>query len=283
MKNLSCFECLEESISRFIMSVQNLNAIEKINEESENKPSNESFFDGRSSQGAHLKYLRKKNGFTLETLANIMDVSISYLSRLESGSRRLNPELVAKFAEAFNCDVNEFTADMDKPFTYPMAEAEAAKNKRASKRTSFVDPFRITYLKRDVPAYVLSNEGDGKLFLKRTAPHEWLFRPIEFLDKTVFAILCKDNFKPYFSEKGILYVNGDTNFSPENNVLVCRDNGQVVLKKVWAVTPNSLQLCDYNEIYNLKSGIADSSKLENISRDNLGEIYKIVGYSDFNI
>ena len=202
---------------------------------------------------------------------------------METGARRLNQELVAKFAEDYNCDVNEFTKDMDKPFTYPMAEAEVAKNKRTSRRISLVDPFRITYLKRDIPAHILTDEGEGKLFLKRTAPCEWLFRPIELLDKTVFAILCKGNFKPYFSERGVLYVSGDVNFSPENNVLVCRDNGQVILKKVWAVTPNSLQLCDYNEIYNLKSGIADSSKLENISRDNLGEIYKIVGYSDFNI
>lgn len=265
------------------MSVQNLNAIEEINDENEIETSNVTSFEDHYSQGEHLKYLRKKNGFTLEALANIMDVSISYLSRLESGSRRLNPDLAAKFAEAFGCDVDEVAKDLDKPYTYPIASAGTIRNRRQSRRTGFLDPFKATYLKKDVPAYVLTKDGDGKLFLKRTAPHEWLYRPVELIEKTVFAVLCKDNFKPYFSEKGVLYVNGDTNFAPENNVLVCRNNGQVVLKKVWGVTPNSLQLCDYNEIYNLKAGVIDSPELENISRDNLGEIYKVVGYSDFNI
>ncbi|MDR0753696.1 MAG: helix-turn-helix transcriptional regulator, partial [Holosporaceae bacterium] len=38
----------------------------------------------------HLKYLRKRSGYTLETLSEITSISISYLSRLEAGSRRLN-------------------------------------------------------------------------------------------------------------------------------------------------------------------------------------------------
>ena len=65
---------------------------------------------GRKKKDApmtHLKFLRKKNGYTLETLSQVTNVSISYLSRLESGSRRLNTDLIRRLAHAFRCSPAE--------------------------------------------------------------------------------------------------------------------------------------------------------------------------------
>lgn len=235
---------------------------------------------------SHLKYLRKKSGYTLDSLAKIMDVSISYLSRLESGSRRLNPDLVDKFSKAFNCDKSELSKYMDETYNYPMcSESELPverKNTRKITGCGYYDLYRVSTPKKDVPAYSLTKNESGKTELRRTPPEAWLFRPSALLGKTVFAILCKNDFVPFFSEKGILYVNGDQSFIPEDDIVVCY-NGTVKLKKVWAVTPNTLQICDYDKFTDLKDNKIDMSILENLDKNNLPELYKVVGYSDFKI
>ena len=60
----------------------------------------------------HLKFLRKKDGYTLETLSQVTNVSISYLSRLESGSRRLNTDLIRRLAHAFRCSPAELLQEI---------------------------------------------------------------------------------------------------------------------------------------------------------------------------
>ena len=65
---------------------------------------------GRKKKDApmtHLKYLRKRSGYTLESLADVTNISISYLSRLESGARRLNTDLIRRLSHAFSCDPAE--------------------------------------------------------------------------------------------------------------------------------------------------------------------------------
>ena len=68
----------------------------------------------RKSQSpmTHLKYLRKRSGYTLETLSEITSISISYLSRLESGSRRLNTDLIKRLSHAFGCTPSELLQEL---------------------------------------------------------------------------------------------------------------------------------------------------------------------------
>lgn len=50
-----------------------------------------------------LRDLRLKRGFTLEELAELTTLSPSYLSRLESGSRRLNADILQRIATILGC------------------------------------------------------------------------------------------------------------------------------------------------------------------------------------
>ena len=56
-----------------------------------------------------LEYYRKSNNLSIDELASKTDLSVSYISLLETGKRK-NPSLdtLDKFAEIFKIDVVEF-------------------------------------------------------------------------------------------------------------------------------------------------------------------------------
>lgn len=221
----------------------------------------------------HLKYLRKKNGYTLETLSEITSISISYLSRLESGSRRLNTDLIKRLSHAFGCEPAELLQETSHENKL-IAPVEFSRRRRSEAGRE-----------NSMPLYcVAANENDStKLEIKICSPSEWKYRPIELEDKAdVFAIRADGYFKPYFSESSTLYVEPATNLVPESTVIIL-NHGQIMIKKVWSVTPTSLQLCDISDIETLKHGKAANDKLMEIDRSSLEATYKVVGYSDFDL
>jgi len=58
--------------------------------------------------GAALKVLREKDGFTATDFANQLGISLSYLGDIETGRRRLkrNPALIKKAADLLNVPVS---------------------------------------------------------------------------------------------------------------------------------------------------------------------------------
>lgn len=72
---------------------------------------------GRKSRrkGTHpLKDIRLSRDMTLEELAEASGLSPSYLSRLESGSRRLNVDTINRLSEALKCDPGTLISSTDK-------------------------------------------------------------------------------------------------------------------------------------------------------------------------
>ena len=57
--------------------------------------------------GARLKAIRKTRGFTQEALAEKVDLTPQYLSRLEAGHQSPSVKTVAKLAEALNVELWE--------------------------------------------------------------------------------------------------------------------------------------------------------------------------------
>lgn len=64
-----------------------------------------------SRQATHpLRDIRLSRGFTLEELAELSQLSPSYLSRLESGTRRLNIDTINRLSSALQCSANDLLA-----------------------------------------------------------------------------------------------------------------------------------------------------------------------------
>lgn len=221
----------------------------------------------------HLKYLRKKNGYTLEALSEITSISISYLSRLESGSRRLNTDLIKRLSHAFGCDPAELLQEM------------AHENKLITP-VEFSKKRRIeSGRENSMPLYCIApDENDEtKLTIKICSPAEWKQCPPELANKSdVFAMKAEDYFKPHFSSSSTLYLEPASNLAPES-IVVVMNCGCVMIKKVWSVTPTSLQLCDMGDIELLKQGKLSKDKLLEADRSELDVTYKVVGYADFDL
>ena len=219
----------------------------------------------------HLKYLRKRSGYTLEMLSEITSISISYLSRLESGSRRLNTDLIRRLSHAFGCEPAELLQEVSHD-SHVVTPVEF--NKRRKPENIIRDA--------TMPLYYISDESNGSS-IKQCSPAEWRHRPTELASKSeVIAIKAGSHFSPHFSCSSTLYLEPAGSLSPESTIIALKD-GQFLIKKIWSITPTSLQLCDIGDIELLKTGKAGNDKLMNVDRSSLDAIYKVVGYSDFDL
>ena len=139
----------------------------------------------------HLKYLRKKNGYTLETLSEITNVSISYLSRLESGTRRLNTDLIRRLSHAFRCSPAELLQEISHESNVVTSVEFGRK-----RRSEMISRENTMPLYRVVP----SEDNPQKLTISICPSAEWKARPAELMSRSdVFAIKAGNYFKPHFS------------------------------------------------------------------------------------
>ncbi|MDR0677483.1 MAG: helix-turn-helix transcriptional regulator [Holosporaceae bacterium] len=222
----------------------------------------------------HLKYLRKRSGYTLETLSEITSISISYLSRLESGSRRLNTDLIRRLSHAFRCEPAELLQEVSHENRL-VSPVEFSRNRRTE----------ITSRENCIPLYCISsdNENPSKLVIKICSPAEWRQRPLELATKSeLLAVKAGSYFAPHFSPSSTLYLEPSGNLVPESLVVIL-NKGDIMIKKIWSVTPTSLQLCDICDIESMKNGKLSKDKLVEVDRHNMDVVYKVVGYSDFNL
>jgi transcriptional regulator with XRE-family HTH domain len=222
----------------------------------------------------HLKYLRKRSGYTLEALSEITSISISYLSRLESGSRRLNTDLIRRLSHAFHCDPAELLQEVSHE-SRVVSPVEFNRNKR----------MEIISRENCMPLYCIAKdaEDESKLAIKICSPAEWRQRPLELTSKNeLLAVKAGNYFSPHFSSSSTLYLEPSKSLAPET-IVVILNKGAILIKKIWSVTPTSLQLCDISDIELLKSGETSDVKLTEIDRNSIDVVYKVVGYSDFNL
>jgi len=63
------------------------------------------------SVAKNLRLLRRIRGLTLEELSDQVGISVSYLSRIESGNRRVTEPLLFKLCELLQCDPAEILSD----------------------------------------------------------------------------------------------------------------------------------------------------------------------------
>lgn len=241
----------------------------------------------RGSVITHLKYLRKRTGLTLENLSQVAGISVSYLSRLESGARRLNTDLIKRLSKAFGCDPAELLQDTVHDESVLIANATRKLRTGFFNKESRKDKKEYSF---DLPVYKLTDE-EGRHTIDMNVRFDLCARPIELdSQEDAIAIISEKHFSPYFPEGSRIFLCKETNCIPENTVVVVTNDNDVLLKKVWSVTPNSVQLCDISKFDDLKSGKIKTSVSSNvvsidpnyslieITTDKITTIYNVVGY-----
>lgn len=78
---------------------------------------------------AHLESLRYRNGLNQRALAERLGISAVYMSQLESGARRVTPELLVKMAGVLDTPVDELEASRPH-VTYPTPKLQRHLDRR---------------------------------------------------------------------------------------------------------------------------------------------------------
>ena len=67
----------------------------------------------KTKLGQRIKYLRKKLNITQETLAELINMDITSLSKIETGRNYPQPETIEKIANALNVDIAQLFSFQD--------------------------------------------------------------------------------------------------------------------------------------------------------------------------
>ena len=238
-----------------------------------------------------INRLRKKAGLTLEGLAALTGYSVSYLSRIASGDRRLNMDLIKQLSKALGCnkavllqdsteaislskdgsvkpvmgmyadticdvairDISKWTEDIEYPMTLPV-------NSNASTEPGADE---------EIPADVIG----------------YIFRPVELSDiSRLFAIKTSAlTGISYFGDNTVLFVCPADKLQPEMTILIVQ-KGHAELRKIWSVAPNKIQVCKVDHIEEMKdsniAGTMNTSGLVEIALNKTNNIFRIVGHME---
>ncbi len=221
-----------------------------------------------------LRQLRTQRDLTLHKLAEITGLSSSYLSRLESGTRRFNVEILQKLAQALSCNVSALlpleSQDQKGPSAYRNLDPYETHNINSAPRFSMPD----------LPLYDLKISNEHST-LELDSPAGWVNRPPE-LQGVPNAI----SFQVTQGLKGHKYRPGEQIFahpsrplSQNCSVLAITDDGRAFVGEFvgWSSqkgTDNWMILRSYQPS---KSQEPSNDDLIHVPSDSMKAVYRIIG------
>lgn len=233
---------------------------------------------------SNLRKMRRSRGYTLEDAAKLIGVSISYLSRLESGGRRVQAYLVDRFVEIYKCTRADVLGDMINGVYRSGGLGDVSAQERARRRYGHLKYYEMVHdsvtPKKTLPVYVLTkrNLEDGpRFFLLRNPPCAWIYRPHELVGVNCFGLRCGDAFPHSFSQKCVLYLSSADDCTVDDTLLVCSSNGEVGLHKC-------VDVCDgYIRVVSAFNSDLNDDEIVINSKSENEDIYKVIGFQDFLI
>ena len=72
--------------------------------------------------GRQIQRYRKRNGLTQEQLAEIADISASFMGHIERGTRKLSVDTLHRIANALNCSADDLMGGLASKQNFTAAE-----------------------------------------------------------------------------------------------------------------------------------------------------------------
>lgn len=231
-----------------------------------------------------LRDLRVDKGYTLEELAAATGLSPSYLSRLESGSRRLNADIIQKLSDILKCS----PADL-----LPFANGPTS-SQNVFPQHGNVEPLPIRDTSNqnaavDFPVYGAVYDN-GALAFDFSKPQDWIVRNPEFTGVSgAFAVGLSDNaFAPRYTQRDLLLAHPSKSLVAGAYVLVISSNDKAFLGRFdhWqsaAMTEGNFGPVEPSpeDVLNL-TDFKDSNVTHSFVRKDIKNVYRIVGTMERN-
>lgn len=226
-----------------------------------------------------LRDLRLQRGFTLEELANVTKLSPSYLSRLESGSRRLNADILQRLANILSCHPGDLLSHDSYGNKFNPSIVHLAESEMYEQGQNFAAP-RLNA--PDLPLYQLKMLNDKVCAIEFESPSEWINRPQELVG--VPGAISFRVSGDYYS--GSRYRPGDHIFAHPTRPLsqncsvlvITHDNRAYVGEFVGWSSHHEHNDCITLRVYrSLKTQPAPNDDLVNIDNTSMKAVYRIIG------
>lgn len=216
-----------------------------------------------------LRELRLQRGYTLEELAELTRLSPSYLSRLESGSRRLNADILNRIAFVLSCHPGD------------LLPHDAHTSKFASQSLRQNETPTSATLPQDLPLYTLETTPEGLTKLNTQCVEAWITRPPEISGiARAFAFKAtSDQGNPHYSSLNHVFTHPTRSLTPQCEMIAlnARDEAFVGQFLGWkadeAGHPQALEMTIYEKT---AEGGLRQKKIA-IARSDLKASYRIVG------
>ena len=199
-----------------------------------------------------LRLLRRTRGLTLEQLAELSDVSVSYLSRLEAGLRRLNADTIDKLTHALGCEAAEL---MQAPpmITGKFSPAGAGHTQTAAMTGSNAATFGRSHQPsgRDLPVYgkmknlmCETNNDDTGNAIDFKKPIDWLQRPSDLSGvDAAFAFYINDRTMfPKFTNGDIVITHPYRPPTENSYVVIVTNENDAFVRQFISWTPQEIRL-----------------------------------------
>lgn len=242
------------------------------------------------SVAKNLRLLRRIRGLTLEELSEQVGISVSYLSRIESGNRRVTEPLLFKLSELLQCDPTEILSEAPPEkqiaslgFT-SLSFDRKAQPEKVSELMNLLEkvagqlqdntlstkklPVFTSHYFKNIPWESHSSTSIISNDVPLSNPTDWLPCPPELSTVTsAFAFKVVDEeMAPRYNPGDIVYVNPQKPLITGCFALVVKNNDTAVLRQFLRSDGQTFTLSSYQ-----------SPSEEAVKINDLKGIYRIVG------
>lgn len=245
----------------------------------------ESYAQNKRSKQSSLKILRRARSLTLEALSELTGISPSYLSRLESGGRRLNTDLLERLSAVLGCQPGDLLNNGGS--TSAGAAFMGQSRTRAAGRADSA-PIEVSHLtgeadlrlpQKDLPVYTVSTSlgvfpgaTTQASMVDFSTPADWTLRPPQLLGiPKAFALYVGDEgYAPRYMSGDILLVHPSRPLLPRCSVVVLTKDERALVRQFhgWAQNTILLSCFDTRE---------EAEGMHATPKEDLKAVYKIIG------
>ena len=217
-----------------------------------------------------LRELRLQRGLTLEELSELSKLSPSYLSRLESGSRRLNVDTIERLSTALACEPSELlTAARAAGSWAPQAWMGGPSPYSAPSHAAYPS---ATPAQSQLPVY--GNTPGSPIDF--SAPISMITSPPELMGVPgAFAlVVCDDRMSPRYHQGDRVLIHPGRPLTPRSTAVVVTKANQAIIGEFIAWHPISEinpQLAAVNDVHpDDDQQVLELKQYQNEDPENLG-------------
>lgn len=236
----------------------------------------------RSAEAQPLRAIRLSRGLTLEELSAVTQMSPSYLSRLESGTRRLNSDTIRKLSSALGCNSNDLLSAQDRwnpeiqgffqnPSNYKVADGKLTKSQP--------NPFANERI-----ALYSSDEQTNTIDLNNCSQSIACPPDLSGVPGAYSYVVNNDDMSPKFRRGDIVHIHPGRPLTPGSYAMIITSDAKSIIGEFMSWSDDnanpSVAVRELGDSYSVELKQYNSNNKIKINQNDISSIGRIIGCSE---